>query len=272
MKKIFTVVLFALAGVSALRAQSDTLRLSSSYTTHVIFPTDVTYADMSNTQLIGVKLIEQNRNMIAMKARRPFTESCSVSALESNGSMHTFIVVYDEHPKTLVVDLRGGGMPAPVSGGKGASGDNVSVWKTGSAPLLSDVIQEQQRLYHIACKEYDIRVLCEDISSYSDITYFVLSVKNDSGISYDVTDATFVVESKRKRKRSVKYDNTQFPRSRYGTLSVGPGEYSRIAYSFDKMTLSKDQVLRIYFYENGGQRNLVLTVNPSDVNRARSTR
>lgn len=271
MKKFFTVLLLV-AGVTVARAQSDTLWLSSSYTTHVIFPTDVTYADMSNTQLIGVKLIEQNRNMIAMKARKPFTESCSVSALESNGSMHTFIVVYDEHPKTLVVDLRGGGVPAVQGSGRGVSGDNVSVWKTGSAPLLSEVITGPQRLYHLACKEYDVTVLCEDISSYSDITYFVLSVRNDSGISYEVTDATFVVESKRKRKRSVKYDNTQFPRSRYGTLLVGPGEYSRIAYSFDKLTLSKDQVLKIYFYENGGQRNLVLTLSPGDVNKARSTR
>lgn len=36
------------------------------------------------------------------------------------------------------------------------------------------------------------------------------------------------------------------------------------------MTLSKDQVLRVYFYENGGQRNLVMTVSPNDINKAKS--
>ncbi len=36
------------------------------------------------------------------------------------------------------------------------------------------------------------------------------------------------------------------------------------------MTLSKDQVLRIYLYEEGGQRNLVMTVIPSDINKAKS--
>ena len=41
-----------------------------------------------------------------------------------------------------------------------------------------------------------------------------------------------------------------------------------MAYSFKKMTLSKDQVLKIYFYENGGQRNLELTIDTDDINKA----
>ena len=56
----------------------------------------------------------------------------------------------------------------------------------------------------------------------------------------------------------------------YGSLAAGPGQKGKIVYSFDKMTLSKEQVLKIYLYENGGQRNLVMTVSPSDINRAKS--
>ena len=113
-----------------------------------------------------------------------------------------------------------------------------------------------------------ISVLCENIFAYSDITYIVLSLKNSSGVSYDISDATFVIESKNKGKRTVVFDKTVFPRSRYGSLSAGPGEVSRIAYSFDKMTLSKDQVLRIYFYESSGQRNMSLSVDTNDINKA----
>ena len=234
--------------------------------------------------------------MLALKAKEPFDGSCSVSALESNGTMHTFIVVYDAAPKDLVIDIRKsqGGLPqqsyasptaqmiaevkaqrealkggAPAPSGQRSPG-NVSTWKTGSAPLLQDVVKQRQRLYHIGCREYDIQVLCEDISSFSDITYVTISLRNDSGISYDISDATFVIESKRRGKRTVRYDKTVFPRSRYGKLSAGPGEYTRIAYSFDKMTLSNDQVLKIYLYETGGQRNLVMTVDTRDINRART--
>jgi hypothetical protein len=295
MKKLFT--LFILAAMAALHAgaKTDTLRISSAYTTHVIFSTDLTYADLSNSRYVVAKIIEQNKNMLALKAKETFEGACSVSALESNGTMHTFIVVYDPAPPELVIDTRqqvrvdspgeyvsqAARLIAevrarereiesmPSAGSRPLSSGNVSTWKTGTAPLLQDIADERQHLFHIGCREYDIQVLCEDISSHSDITYMTISLRNTSGISYDIADATFVIESKRHGKRTVRYDKTVFPRSRYGKLSAGPGEYTRISYSFDKMTLSKDQVLKIYLYETGGQRNLVMTVDTRDINRAR---
>ena len=293
MKKLILAAALVCGAAFAANAQLDTLKLSKAYTTHVIFPTDLTYADLSNPAFVAAKIIEQNKNMLALKARDVFEESTSVSALESNGTMHTFIVIYQEHPSQLVIDLRQEKAQQPVvqqfqsqtaqmiqsakqqkdSPAPAPSLDmgNVSTWKTGSAPMLQDIISEPQHLYHIGEKEYDIQVLCEDLSAYSDITYMIISLKNNSGISYDISDATFVIESKTPKKRSVVYDKPIFPRSRYGKLSAGPGEYTRIAYSFDKMTLSKDQCLRVYFYETGGQRNLVMTIDTKDINKARAS-
>ena len=276
-------------------AQSDTLRVSAHFTSHVIFSTDVTYADMSNSRSIAAKVIEQNKNMIAVKAREPFTEPCSISALESNGRMWTFVVVFDDSPAKLIVDTRDmdrvnerpqepasdedtpkrkpkdGKSCKERSGSKaGLKGATASTWKTGDAPTLGEVSTLAREVFHIGTSGYGISVMCENLYSYSDITYMVLSVRNGSGISYSVADATFVIESRKQSKRTVAYDQTVFPRSRYGNLSAGPGENGKIVYSFDKMTLSKDQVLRIYLYEEGGQRNLVMTVSPSDINKAKS--
>ena len=290
MKKLVIVIILAVLSLSAAAAQIDTLRISSLYTTHVIFSTDLTYADLSNTQIVRAKIIEQNKNMLALNARQEFAGSCSVSALESNGSMHTYIIVYEEHPSELVIDKRpkesavvyssptarmiaGVKEDKPSVGARqvNTAGSAASRWKTGSAPLLQDVVNEPQHLYHIGCKEYDIQVLCEDISSYNDITYMILSLRNSSGISYDIDDPAFVVEDKTNgRKRTVSSERTVFPRNRHGRPSAAPGEYTRVAYSFDKMTLSKNQVLRIYLYENNGQRNLVMTVTAKDINKART--
>ena len=296
MKKILLFILLALVPVLG-QAKIDTLKISSLYTTHIIFSTDLTYADLSNNRVVAGKIIEQNKNMLALKAREAFEGSCSVSALESNGTMHTFIVVYKEHPDELVIDVRPKEKPmayvSPTArliaeqkekeysrsqlGGRGGapsrstSGGNVSMWKSGKAPLLQDVVKQPQHLFHIGCKEYDIQALCEDISSYNDITYMIISLRNGSGISYEIGDATFVIESKNKGgKRTVKYDTTVFPRNRQGKLAAAPGEYTRAAYSFDKLTLSKDQVLKVYLYEEGGQRNLVMTISAKDINKART--
>ena len=105
MKQITTILVLLLSLFSA-HAQTDTLWLSNVYTTHIIFSTDVTYADLSNNRIVAAKIVEQNRNILALKARCPFEEYTSVSALEANGAMHTYIVAYLDSPPQLIVDTR----------------------------------------------------------------------------------------------------------------------------------------------------------------------
>ena len=41
-----------------------------------------------------------------------------------------------------------------------------------------------------------------------------------------------------------------------------------MVFTFDKISLVKGQVFRMYFYEKGGARNLAVTVNVNDINKA----
>ena len=269
--------LLLLAGLPAAAQQhSDTLRVSDLFTTHIIFNTDLIYADLSNSQACIGKILEQSKNMMALKARSPFATPLSVSALESNGTMHTFIVVFEENPKGLVYDIRYGSGPdlqdataARKKTGRRTSGQ-AGLYRKADAPLLKDVVEAPQALWHISAHQYDIEVVCTNILSYSDITYLVFSLKNSSGVSYECQDATFVVESRKRSHKSVVYDKNIFPKSRWGTASCAPRSITKIGYSMDKVSLSKDQVLKVYFYEQGGQRELVLTIDAADINRART--
>ena len=254
---------------TSLSAQTDTLKISTSFTTHVIFKTDITYADLSNSSTVAARIVEQNKNILALKARTEFEEATSVSALEANGQMHTFIVLYEPSPKELIIDTRkddsSRASPSDISG------EGVTINRKADAPPLDVALKAEPRLFHIGDRKYGIRALCENIVSYSDITYIILSLKNKSSVSYDISDATFVIESKKKGKRTVMFEKTIFPDGKHGSLSAAPGESSRIAYSFPKMTLSTDQVLKVYLYENSGQRNLCLTLDSKDVNSAESS-
>ena len=271
--------LLLLAGLPAAAQQhSDTLRVSDLFTTHIIFNTDLIYADLSNSQACIGKILEQSKNMMALKARSPFATPLSVSALESNGTMHTFIVVFEENPKELVYDIRFGSGPElenasatkRKNGRRTASGGQAGLYRKADAPLLKDVVEAPQALWHISAHQYDIEVVCTNILSYSDITYLVFSLKNSSGVSYECQDATFVVESRKRSSKSVVYDRNIFPKSRWGTASCAPRSITRIGYSMDKVSLAKDQVLKVYFYEQGGQRELVLTIDAADINRAKT--
>lgn len=286
MKRITILIAAASLLFSGLRAgareATDTLRVSDLFTTHIIFNTDLIYADLSNSQVMAAKILEQSKNMMALKARSPFSTPLSVSALESNGAMHTYIIFFEDHPASLVYDMRQetlstSAKAANASGKKsgrdrrtGKEEEGAGLYRRRDAPLLQDVVGSQQSLWHIATRQYDIEIVCTKILSYSDITYIVFKVDNRSGVSYECPDATFVVESRRRTRKSVVYDRNLFPKSRYGTASCAPGKTTRIGYSLDKVSLSKDQVLRVYFYEQGGQRELVLTIDADDINRAKT--
>lgn len=274
MKKGILTALLLLAAAAA-HAQVDTVYISTLYTTHIVFATDLTYADLSNQRDIAGKIVEQNKNMLAIKARNTFSTTASVTALESNGNIHTFILANDENTKHLIVDTRTSKTPQQSSAsydsrqGSSPSGFAVSNLRAQDAPLLSDVITYKQSLFHVSKKVSNIRLTCENIFSYSDITYVVLHLKNESGVSYEAADATFIVESRNKGKRKIVYEQNLYPKNRFGTLTAPPGAETRIAYSLEKITLSDDQVLKVYLYESNGQRNLALTLSPDDVNLAK---
>jgi len=261
------------------QGRPDTLRISDLYTSHVIFNTDLIYADLSNSQTTAAKIVEQSRNMMAIKARAPFSTSMSVSALESNGHMHTFIVEYCRQPSTLVYDLTAMSIVHPADTAASGRKRNVKardagqagLFRKADAPLLKDVTASPQQLFHLCTRQYDIEITCINILSYSDITYMVFNVKNSSGVSYECSDATFVIESRKKTRKSIVYDRNLFAKSRCGTISCAPGESSRIGYCLDKISLAKDQIMKVYFYEQGGQRELVLSIDPKDINKAANT-
>ena len=113
MKRIAIILAYLFAGALLHAQEVDTLHLSTLYTTHVVFRSDLVYADLSNTRLVAAKIVDQNRTMLALKAREPFEMPSSVSALESDGTIHTFVVAYREHPDQLEVDIRGNHQQEP---------------------------------------------------------------------------------------------------------------------------------------------------------------
>lgn len=260
MKRIATA-LCALMVCLASYAQTDTLYLSSSFTTHVRFPTDLAYVDLSDTRLVAAMIVEQCKNVLALKACQPFKGATSVTAIESNRKIHPFIVVYDANPRQLVVDYSDSG--DPISESPKAGGQNTS-----SRQSMQDIYSMKQGLYHIVKKQNDITVSCDNIVSYGDVLYLSLSLDNESSTDYRIEGATFCIEPRKRLERTALQPRSVFARNRYGNLSAGPGNRSREVYSFDKMTLSKGQVLRIYFYENDDQRNIVLDIDWRDLNAA----
>ena len=79
-------------------------------------------------------------------------------------------------------------------------------------------------------------------------------------MSYSVSSPRFAVESKRRTKRGLQYEKAVFPKQSYGLGVVQPEDVGKMVFTFDMIALTRGQVFRVYFYENGGVRNLVMTL------------
>ena len=258
---LFAVLLTAFVNV-ATASSIDTVYISTMSTTHIRFSSELKYVDLSN-KVLSARIVEESKDIVAVKAKEAFEFTTTMSCLEADGRLHTFIVAYDESPEVLIVDMR----RSPVRP------EMTDMTK----PRVTDLVQEdldekvgildslEREIYHIGDVAYDIKILCENVIIKDDVTYIVLSIENSSAVSYSMSCPRFVIESKRKTKRGLVYEKQLFPKHTSGETVTAPGTVSRMEFSFDKVTLVKGQVFRIYLYEDGGPRNFVLSFGVRDL-------
>lgn len=238
----------------------DTVFISTTQTVHLRFASELKYVNLGNMAIVA-RIVDGSKDFVAVKAREPFDICTSMSCLEASGDMHTFLVAYREVPPQLEVDTRPG---ADFSFSR-PSADGVP-----SAPISFDKISEmKQELYHIGTKGYGIDILCENIFYKDDVLFLLISLSNASAVSYDLSAPRFAVESKRRTRRSLQYEKAVFPKQSYSLGVVAPGSEARLVFTFDKVSLTRGQVFRVYFYEKGGARNFILTFSARDINYAK---
>ena len=263
MRRVILLAILLIAFVRVAMASTvDTVYISTKSTTHIRFSSELKYVDLSN-KVLSARIVEGSKDIVAVKAKEAFDFTTTMSCLEADGRLHTFIVAYDERPEVLIVDMR----RSPVRPGmtdfiKPEKGDLVG-WAPDAKVGVPDTLERE--IYHIGDVAYDIKVLCENVIIKDDVTYIVLSIENSSAVSYSMSSPRFVIESKRKTKRGLVYEKQLFPKHTSGETVTAPGTVSRMVFSFDKVTIVKGQVFRIYLYEDGGPRNFVLSFGVRDV-------
>ena len=246
----------------------DTLFISTSQVVHLRFASELKYVNLGNKAIVA-KIVDGSKDYVAVKAREPFDICTSMSCLESTGTMHTFLVAYRDKPPRLDVDTRAssGEAAPPFSFSSSSYADGGP---SASSPLeFESLVSMQPELFHLGTSGYGIDILCENIFYKDDVLFLLISLKNGSAVSYGLSDPRFSVESKRRTKRGLQYEKAIFPRQAYGLGVVQPDATGKMVFTFDKVSLTRSQVFRIYFYERGGARNFVLTLGMNDINKAK---
>jgi len=272
-----------------------TIEIGTLSTTHVVFTSDLTYVDISKPDVIRAIVVDASKNMLAIKAREPFDYVTTVSALEANGTMHTFKVRYNAYPEVLIEDMRGGAAAgesssAPVNtqirpGQQPAVAEpvpttpsspsslNITTGETSNfgrsdAPTLEEIMKYPQKVFHVGDRSYKLEAYVTNLFVYSDLIYVVITLFNKSDIGYEAGEAQFTIENVQNRKNNLNSNKSLWAHSSYGSLSCAPQGVTTVGYTIPKFTLLRNECLRIYIYEKNGTRNLVLTLDDRDVNYA----
>ena len=189
MKRLLLLFLtgWVCSGIGHAQAQ-DTLFISTSQTVHLRFSSELKYVNLGNKAIIA-KIVDGSKDFVAVKAREPFDFCTSMSCLESTGAMHTFLVAYLEHPSRLEVDTRfigahmGTGSDARMGTAGPAEGLSAPA-DSSSFSGLKNYASMKQELYHIGTSGYGVDILCENIFYKGDVLFLLISLKNDSPVSY----------------------------------------------------------------------------------------
>jgi len=261
---ILTFALVLLVVVKGFAQMScDTLKISGTYTIHVVFPSEIKYVEITR-KVINAKLVENSRNILALRASAPFDNITTISVLESSGQLHTFLVENVSVPKKLIYDYRS---PSTIKT-EGNFAETRIMSRSGLQFSEKSLLQRPQGLYHLGDRRDRIQFYCENIFIYGGETYFVFSLKNHSNIRYECKDFSFAIENGKGAKRELQTSKTLAPDNRFGTIAVDPGAVKRIWYRVPKFTLDKGLVLNVTAYETAGSRNLSLQIAAKDVNSA----
>lgn len=97
--------------------------------------------------------------------------------------------------------------------------------------------------------------------------YFVIELKNKSGIDYDINFINFAVDLRKKNKKSSTQQITKEPLYVYKEATTVPRKDKlRTVIVFDKFSIADTKVFSIEVNEKKGERNLFLSVDANTIN------
>lgn len=247
--------------------RKDTIYLSDKNTTHIRFDSDIKYVDLSN-KVIMAKIVEGSKDIVAVRAREPFDFSTSISCLESDGDMHSYIVVYDENPANLIIDSRHLSKMEEYVRQVDMTPELFTERNEDRQFDIEDMKYARQEFYHIGSQRYDIHCFCKNIFVDKDVYYFVFDLKNFSKTSYELSEPRFAIESRKRSSRGLKYEKQLYPRVVSACNKIEPRSSGKMVFAFEKFSVPRDQVFNVYVYEKDGTRNFRISILGRDIKDA----
>ena len=123
---------------------------------------------------------------------------------------------------------------------------------------------------NIGGRNFKVHYLLKSIYSHNSLFFFHFQLKNTSNVAYDIDNITFKIVDKKVAKRTAIQEQIIMPLRSYNqVVTVSGGKEERTVFALPKFTIPNDKRLVIELMERDGGRNQKLTVENSNLIRAK---
>jgi hypothetical protein len=131
----------------------------------------------------------------------------------------------------------------------------------------SYLLERKQRVGRIKKRTEGIVLSVENIVFDTEELYFVIEIKNNSTLDYDLNFLKLSVETRQKGKKKSLQRLYQEPLFKYNQPSkIKENETVRFVYVIPKFSLSNDRRAILELHEKDGERNIKLKISHSHIN------
>jgi hypothetical protein len=268
MKKYLFISAFILVS-SFTKAQNtivlDTIYANDQNNVALFFPEPIHQGITGSDNFVFTYNREKERYFGLLQAK-PGKES-NLLVVNNDGSVYSYIIKYKERLSKLNYFIP---MASSIGNERPTANDSIKpVNSEGTIAgrdhyyerFCSYLLEGKRRIGRLKKRKEGIVLNVENIVFDIDELYFVVQIRNNSSLDYDLNFLNFSIETRQKGKKKSLQRIYQEPLSRYNVPSrIAKGETARLVYVLPKFSLSNERKAVLELKERNGERNLKLNI------------
>ncbi|MCE7044074.1 conjugative transposon protein TraN [Dyadobacter sp. CY312] len=265
-------LLMLLRAAKAFSQNSDTqlfvhqpypLELTTTKTTHLVFPYDIISIDRGSRAILAQKA-KGTGNILQVKAAQTDFDQSSLTVITADKKLYSFTVDYAAEPLQLTIEFSGGRVSA------GATLEESHYDQAELRELSKKVISRPKRMRGEKDRSFQSSFSLDGIYIQGDVIYFQLRVTNRSAVNYDIGSLRFFIRDKKRVKRTAVQEQEIKPLYIHADSSVIAAKSARnFVYALPKFTTADKKGLAVELMEKNGGRHMQLGISNRAIVRAR---
>ena len=267
MKKIFTLILFALLVNMGFSQKMKTIEVSVFYGSQIYFPSKILEAELGLNKDYDIALSE---NILKITAINQNAKTITNLTVKTENALYGFKVKYKSEPDTLYHFIKSDVAikvfhqnTEETTGEKTAP---VYFKKKKIDPLFQTIMEDHNKKIITGIIKDKFFWGLEKIYVHEDKLYFKVITENHSNINYNVDYIKFRIKDKKGYRKSSIQDDYRDIIDDYKLIEeVKSEELKKCIFVLDKFTIPTNKELYLEINEMNGSRNLEFLITKKNI-------